>query len=186
MDAPCAACLYARLLWHISMCETCHICFDFPGTYVYTTGRSVSRPYQDRIKTIKALLQAISTPKTTHIGLESETIHLELGLRDKGPAGGLVLGAWPAGCTVSGGTIQLPRCAPSVLLLAGSGVHFTGTTFAGAAVHDPLLCQNQVRPHVFSTLPPTPGFCAVAVLMPLRVPLLDTCVHHSTASRFML
>lgn len=87
---------------------------------------------QGPLKTIKALLQAMSTPGTPHIELESETLQLGRWLRDQGPASGLVLRAWPAGCIVSGGTIHLPLS--TVLLLTGRGAHFRGTTFSGAAL----------------------------------------------------
>ena len=92
---------------------------------------------QGRVKSVKALVQAMSmdTPGAAHIDLGSESLNLNRGLRDKGDVDGLVLRAWPAGCTVSGGTINLPRC--SVLLLTGRGVHFKGTSFCGAALHAP-------------------------------------------------
>eukprot|EP00892_Ulva_mutabilis_P000210 jgi/Ulvmu1/1018/UM104_0003.1 len=48
----------------------------------------------------------------------------------------LVWRATPAGCTVQQGTITLPK--DGILLLAGHGAHFTGTTFSGGF----LMCAG--------------------------------------------
>ena len=109
----------------------------------------------------------MSTPSAARIELGSETLQLERGLRDKGPAGGLVLRAWPAGCTVSGGTIQLPRSA--VLLLTGHGAHFRGTTFSGVALHVSKAAKT-------GPLPTTPATCAVYRTAACRVPYRPHCM----------
>lgn len=59
-----------------------------------------------------------------------------------------MLRAWPAGCVVSGGHLQLPRS--TVALLTGRGVHFRGTTFSGAALRL-LIASSLPTPFVIDS-----------------------------------
>lgn len=85
---------------------------------------------QGRPGSLEDLLAAMSTPGVHDIDLTGVTLELGRQLVNEGPTASLVLRAWPAGCTVTGGAITIPDSA--IVLLTGGGATFKGTTFMGA------------------------------------------------------
>lgn len=84
---------------------------------------------QVRPKSLEGLMAAMSKPGVHHIDLKGAALKLGQRLQEQGPTESLVLRAWTAGCTVTGGVLHLPQSA--VLLLTGSGACFKGTSFIG-------------------------------------------------------
>lgn len=76
---------------------------------------------------VEDLVAALSSPQCTRLHLTMPPLRSRL--RPPPKRTFRVWRATPAGCTVHSGAVELPE--RSVLLLAGRGAHFHGTTFKG-------------------------------------------------------
>lgn len=92
------------------------------------------------ITSVEDLTAALSSPKAHRLQLRSAPLRTQRKPGPESTGAFLVWRAATAGCSIHGGTVELP--GRGVLLLAGSGAHFHGTTFKGLPSLSPSVTHH--------------------------------------------
>lgn len=107
------------------------------------------------ITTINGLTAAVSSPRAHRLRLRRAPLGTSSTL---GPGGAfLVWRAVTTGCAIHSGTLELPE--GGLLLLAGSGAHFHGTTFKGTDSRSSNCSYTCCKPDAWTT-----AACAVRMI----------------------